>query len=184
MVENIPKQRDMEIRCGLTWRNRQARGTIDLGKSTRVDHLQSTRDKRENGTKDEMDFKTVNEDGVERWQRAQRSIFDSTPTQVNHQCSQCWTMISKTVLMAMVLLKIVDRQEKHKSNLFPNNYNNISTSLFAVFATTIYLVEIVMLRKKTKWGEMWLASTVDGLPWRETDKMHILPYCTQINSLV
>jgi len=66
MVENIPKQRDMEIRCGLTWRNRQARGTIDLGKSTRVDHLQSTRDKRENGTKDEMDFQTVNEDGVER----------------------------------------------------------------------------------------------------------------------
>lgn len=59
--------------------------------------------------------------------------------------------------MAMVLLNVVDRKGKHKDKLFPNNnnnnYNNISTSLFAVFASTIYLVEIVMVRKKENGGK-------------------------------
>jgi hypothetical protein len=45
------------------------------------------------------------------------------------------------------------------------------------------LVEIVMVRKK-KWGEMWLASTVNELSWPETDKMDISSYCTQFNALV
>lgn len=61
-------------------------------------------------------------------------------------------MPEKTVPMEMVGVKVVDRQEKHKDNLFRNN-NNISTSLFAVFISTNYLVEIVMVRKKKNGGK-------------------------------
>jgi uncharacterized protein Yka (UPF0111/DUF47 family) len=76
---------------------------------------------------------------------------------------QCLQMITNVGLSQCEwLIKVVDRQEKEKDNLFRNNYKNISTSLFTVFVSTIYLVEIVMVRKK-KWGEMWLASTVNEL---------------------
>jgi hypothetical protein len=55
--------------------------------------------------------------------------------------------------MAVVLLKIVDRQENNKDNLFPNNYNNISTSLFAVFAFYNLSGRNSDGAKEEKWGK-------------------------------
>jgi hypothetical protein len=69
--------------------------------------------------------------------------------------------------MEMADIGSSDRQDKHKENLFPN-YNNISTSLFAVFASTSYLVEIVMVRKKKNGGNVaskysgWTTVTRNG----------------------
>lgn len=161
-IENISEQQqDNEtMRLKADW----------LGKSRRVNHLQSTRDRHWN----------------QRWhwlqngkrRRSWTTIIWSTPNfwfdtgYLNPL--QCWTMVTdlwkslpKTVSMAMVLLNVVDRQGKHKDKLFPNNKNNYNNiSHFSICCLCLYNLSGRNSdgAKEEKWGEMWLASTVDGRP--------------------
>lgn len=136
-----------------------------LGKSTRVDRLQSTRDRpMEQTMKSTSKWWTRMELGWQRRQSAQRPIFDSTPTPVDHQCSQCWTMpevTMMTIAMTMSLSwwqwffsKLWIVKKTTRTICFPTTTIIFPLLYLLSLPSTIYLVEIVMVRKKKNGGNV------------------------------